>query len=426
MTKNEIQSKEPFLGHTQFIFNIYKLIGSPLEGLFYIFAFMLLKDLNASPLQITILIASKPTAALLSFYMNIFIKNKPGQLKSAIILATILGSVPCLFFPFTNNVWALIVAQGIFMLSHRAVLPAWAEILKINLCSFGRSKVFSGGSILSHSFMILTLLLVSPLLDVYPHLWRWLFFAFAALNLANVILLLNLKLKNAKSEPDPYRPYRLNSFVSTIIDPWRNGWQLIKRSADFRGYQIVFMLCGGGLMVIQPILTLFSKETLQLSYTELTLATSFCKGIAFALFSPIWASWLNRISIHLFNFFVTGLAALFIIFIIASYQILPFYYVGYLIYGTCQAGSELSWNLSGPIFAKSRDSTLFTGINVAAVGVRGCIAPFLGEFIFYQTGNPLFGFLCGGILCLSASIYSFRLYWQANEVQGIEEAIHET
>src|SRR4029077_7977956 len=106
-----------------------------------------------------------------------------------------------------------------------------------------------------------------------------------------------------------------------------------------------------------------------------------CKGASFVATSPYWAHWMNKISINLFNCFVCAFAAVFSLFIIESQYVLFSLYAAYLIYGTMQAGSELSWNLSGPIFAESKDSTLYTGVNVAAVGVRGCIAPFLREML---------------------------------------------
>ena len=50
-------------------------------------------------------------------------------------------------------------------------------------------------------------------------------------------------------------------------------------------------------------------------------------------------------------------------------------YAAYTMFGIMQAGSTLSWHLSGPIFSKEKDSTLFSGVSVAMVGLRGCIFP---------------------------------------------------
>ena len=98
MREVEKESSSVLNDHTKWIFSIYKLFGGPLEGLFYIFAFILYKDLNASPLQLTLLVSSKPAVALLSFYGNLLIKDRTSNLKAMIILFNIVGSIPCLFF----------------------------------------------------------------------------------------------------------------------------------------------------------------------------------------------------------------------------------------------------------------------------------------------------------------------------------------
>ncbi len=171
-------------------------------------------------------------------------------------------------------------------------------------------------------------------------------------------------------------------------------------------------------MIMHPVLPIFFKQNLQLSYTELTLATILCKSIAFAVTSPLWARWMNRIPIHMFNCYVTLFASIFAVFIIAADYQVGWLYLAYFIYGLMQAGSELSWNLSGPIFSKNNDSTLYTGVNVAMVGIRGAIAPFLGELIYLHS-NAVTVFFCGGALCFLGSCYSLLHYMKERPAAGL-------
>jgi hypothetical protein len=62
-----------FFTHTRLIFILSRLLCSPLEALYYIMPFIFAKDLNATPMQIALLISVKPVVALLSFYGNLFI-----------------------------------------------------------------------------------------------------------------------------------------------------------------------------------------------------------------------------------------------------------------------------------------------------------------------------------------------------------------
>lgn len=393
-----------------------KVLSSPLEAMYGLLSFIMVKDLHATPWQITVLVSLMPIVALLSFYGNLFIKDRPHRLKSLVIGTKFVGLLPCFFFPFVNNVWFFIFGAALFMTSIRAAIPAWSEILKINLTYEWRGKIFSYGSS-AHYIMNLGIpLIISPFIDSSPHIWKWLFFIFACANTFGLMIALFIRLKDYSPQNEEGHSYQLTCIKSILLGPWKNCWRLMKSRPDFKSFQIVFMLGGAGIMLWQPVLPVFFEQVLKLSYTQLTLARSLCKGIGFTLTSSYWASWLHRIPIHLFNFFVTLFAALFGLLVIASSYDVYWIYAAYLLYGTMQAGSELSWNLSGPIFAKEKDSTLFTGVNVGMVGLRGCIAPFLGGFLFLHTSASVV-FLCGGLLCLTASIYSL-MSWSSQRSES--------
>lgn len=409
-----------FERNTKFIFVLGKLLSSPLEAMCGLLAFILYKELHATPLQITLLISSKPIVALLSFYGNLLIQGTPHRLKPLIIGFTFLGFCPFLLFPFTNNVWLFILAYAIFMMSNRAIIPAWSEILRVNLSHQERGKIFSLGSTANYLTHVLVPLIISPWIDLHPNSWKLIFFILALMHCLNVVVFSLIKI-NSVEELSTIPNKAVHSMKSLLMGPWKNSWLLMKERADFRRFQLVFMLGGGGLMLMHPVLPIFFKQTLQLSYTELTLATSLCKGLSFAISSPIWASWLHRISLHVFNGYVTCLAGLFALFLIASEYHIYAIYMAYLLYGVMQAGSELSWNLSGPIFSKDQDSTLFTGVNVAMVGVRGCFIPFLGELLFLYS-NAVVVFFAGACLCFLGSTYSMWLsYSGKKELVGDEK-----
>jgi hypothetical protein len=302
------------------------------------------------------------------------------------------------------------------MMTNRAIIPAWSEILRINLSHQERSKTFSVGSTANYLANLVIPILISPFIDYYPGIWKPIFLLLALVHLLNVIVISFIKIKDLNLTSPTEKPSPL-SIQSILITPWKNSWILMKNRKDFRNFQFVFMFGGSGIMLMQPVFPIFFKQTLQFSYTELTLAISFCKGIGFALFSSLWAKKLHQIPIHLFNSYVTSLAGLFAFLLIAAAYHPYWAYLAYLIYGIMQAGSELSWNLSGPIFSKDKDSTLFTGVNVAMVGFRGCLFPFLGEALFLHS-NSIFVFACGGGMCLFGSLYSL---WNHNYFKKMNE-----
>lgn len=413
MAKEVIQSHH-FYGQTQKIFILSKLLLSPLDAMYSLLAFIFYKDLNASPLQLTLLVSLKPAIALFSFYGTWFIKDKPQKLKSFLAFTIALGVLPCLFFPFTNHVGYFIFAFALFMLASRARTPAWTEILKINLMKDHRSKIFSRASSLCYLSSIFIPLVISPIIDHEAHSWKWIFFLLALGQLINIILVFFLKLRSV--EDFKFEQDSEQSFTSLFVTPWKNCWKLMKEKPEFRGYQIVFLLGGSGLMMMHPVLPIFFKETLNLSYTQLSLALCLCKAIGFACASPFWSKWLHKISIHQFNCFVTLSAGFFAAILVTSSYYFFALYAAYIIYGLMQAGSELSWNLSGPIFSKEKDSTQFTGVNVAMVGLRGSLIPFFGELLFLYS-NSTFVIEMGGALCFIASLYSFWLTGRSKKLK---------
>ncbi|MBA2367857.1 MAG: MFS transporter [Candidatus Protochlamydia sp.] len=395
-----------YLKNTQFVFIASKLLNSSLGAMYGLLAFILCKQCHATPLQITLLVSSKPLVAIVSFYGFLFIKNKPHRLKTLIIASTLLSFIPCFLFPFISTGWFFIFAFALFMMSARAMLPAWSEVFKLNIEAEKRGAVFSKGSTINYLSNIGLPLLIAPIMDYYPPSWKWIFFGLAFIQLLDLIILAKLKI-NFKNQPSSENSPSKKSFSihSLIVGPWKNSWNLMKFRPDFRNYQIVFMFGGTGLILAHPVLPIFFEQVLHLSYTEMAFAVSVCKGIGFALTSPVWAKWFNRISIHLFNFHVTAFAGIFALLFVWMNNQVGWVYLAYFIYGVMQAGSELSWNLAGPRFAKNEDSTLFTSVNVAMVGLRGCVAPFFGQLLFLSS-NFTVVFLCSALFCFSGAFYS--------------------
>ncbi len=366
--------------------------------------FILYKDLGATPFQIALLITLKPLVAIFSMYWSYGIRERADRLRSNIVWATVLSYIPFLFVPFAANTWYLIAASGLFMLFNRGVIPAWMELLKSNVSENKRKRVFSWGSTFCYLGGGGFPFLIGWLLDGYFHVWVWLYPATALLGMLAIVFQWGLKTDSTEEKKDeiPTETWQ------HVVKPWHHAWTLIRRRRDFARFQWGFMFGGAGLMIMQPALPMFFVDNLKVSYTEIAVALTLCKGIGFALASPAWASWMNRIDIYRFSATVTTLAALFPVALVLVKFSMVYLFLAYIAYGIMQAGSELSWNLSGTMFAKNEDSSIFTGINVVMVGIRGCIAPPLGSLLCAPLGAEAV-LLLGGGLCLAGTaslIYS--------------------
>lgn len=388
--------QELIVRRTQWGYAATRVLDTPFWGIFNMLPFILYKDLHASPFQLAILIALKPLVAIFSSYWSTWIHKNPNSSIKKIILLRFLSLLPFLF-PFFSSPWYWIAAFGIYTMTAFGILPTWMELLKTNVPQLHREKLFSytqafgylGGGLLPFA--------LGTLLDDNDQAWRWIFPLAASVSLCSTYFQIRILV-----EPPPL-PNTLEKkpFLYHLMVPWKSAWKLLLQRPDFRRYQLGFMLIGSGLMIIQPALPIYFVDNLNLSYTEVAVALTLCKGIGFALGSPIWSRWINQIDIFKFSSCIASLACLFPLMLFLTKFQLSWLYLGYFIYGFMQSGNELSWNMSGPIFSKERTSTLFTAMNTMAIGFRGAFIPALGGLIITAWG-PQAVLFCGFILCAGA------------------------
>lgn len=387
---------------TQAAFVWTSILNTPFWAIFNMLPFILYKDLHATPFQVTAIIILKPAVSLFALYWSAMIEKRKDRLKANLIWARVISHLPFFFFPFVDNPWFFIASFGLYMMLSRGTVPAWMEVLKLNIPDISREKVFAYGSALGYVGAALVPFALGSLMDSYLDAWRWIFPATALISLGAILFKNRIPIQ---LEPAFESGSAVSlTFKQQLLKPWQSAWELIHRRPDFARYQLGFMLGGSGLIVMQPALPVFFMDGLNLTYTELAVALTLCKGIGFAMTSSAWARLMSRIDIYRFNSYVTMLAFIFPFCLLAAQINLTWLYGGYLLYGMMQAGSEMSWNLSGPMFAKDEDSSVYSSMNVLTVGLRGCFVPAIGSLIAYQV-HASGVMLLGGALCLLSAIF---------------------
>ncbi|MBA3815564.1 MAG: MFS transporter, partial [Parachlamydiaceae bacterium] len=379
------------------------ILNTPFWAIFNMLPFILYKDLNATPFQITVIIVLKPAVSLIALYWSALIEKRKDRLITNLILGRILAHLPFFFFPFVHNTWFFIASFGFYMILARGTVPAWMEVLKLNIPDISRERIFAYGSAISYIGMAIIPFVLGSLMDDYTESWRWIFPVTALISLSAIAFKSRIPIfidQRASAERLKQLPL---SFKQVLIKPWKSAWELICRRPDFARFQLGFMLGGSGLIIMQPALPIFFMDKLHLSYTELAVALTLCKGVGFAATSPWWARLMNKVDMYRFNSYVTLLCFIFPFCLIAAQFDLNWLYGGYVLYGVMQGGSELSWHLSGPRFAKDEDSSGYSSLSVLSIGLRGCFVPAIGSLLCYNF-NPIIVMLIGGLLCLMATL----------------------
>jgi hypothetical protein len=378
--------------------------------------FILYKNTHLSPFQITIIVALKPTSSLLSPYWSQAIYQRPNKIIANLMGANFFRHLPFIFIPWVHSPWFIIFAFGQYMMLSRATIPAWMEMLKHNLPKTKPEQMVGYGTTIDFLGTAVLAVGAGVLLDNYPEIWRWLFSITAGLGILSTFLLVSVPTSHTSSPnacttiPPSFIGNKTNE---KILRPWKQVWQLMCQNKDFSIFQIGFMLGGAGLMIMQPALPQFFIDTLHLSFVEMGFAISLCKGIGVSLTSPLWIQLFRRIHIFQLSALVTFFATLFPFFLLASSFHLTMLYFAYILYGTMQAGSELSWHMSGLVFAKEKDSSTFSITNVLTVGIRGCVIPAIGSLLLVFI-HPLGVIVLGAFLCLLASSY---FYFNSRAIQ---------
>jgi len=372
------------------------LLNTPFWAIYNMLPFILYRDLGATPWQITLMITLKPVVSIFSVYWSDYVNRRRDRLVPNVVLGCVLAHLPFLFFPWFGSIWWFIGSFALYMLLYRGMIPAWMEILKLSSEGSLRQKLVAYAISCSYVGSAIFPVFFGWMMDDHVQSWRWIFCITSAISLTAVLLQLRVNIE----EEDAAEPHQ----ATPILRPWKNVWELLRYRPDYRDFQFGFMLGGFGIMVLQPALPYFFMDVLQLNYKELGLAMTMCKGIGFALTSGLWAQWMCRVNIFKFSALVVLMFSLFPLGLISAQYSILLLYLTYLGYGVMQAGSQLAWKLSGPIFANHEDSSLYSSVNVITVGLRGCVANPLGGLLC-TFGGPVMVLLLGSFLCLSSYVY---------------------
>lgn len=384
------------LQRTRWAFIATSLLSAPLLAGDNFAKVILVKEFDGSALQVTLLTMLRPLVALVALYWSAFIAGRSERLLPSLVWTGVLARIPFFLCFFLQSSWGFITVLALNMLLSRAGIPAWMEIFRLNLSREVQGKVFSRGSSLGYVEGLVLTLLMGMALDEDQTAWRWIFFVSALVGLASIWFQSRIPLGHQTTLASNRAMVKKRN---VFLGPWISAWRLMREKPDFRWFQWGFMGAGAAMMIIQPALPFFFVDSLGVSYTELAIALALCKGVGFSLTSPTWAKWWKSCNLFCFAMLIFGTVAFFPLLLMLAPTSIVFLYLAYLMYGIGQAGSEMCWHLSGSVFAKDQDSSVYTGVNVAMVGVRGAIIPPVGAYLCTAFG-PFLVFSLSSTLCL--------------------------
>ena len=173
---------------------------------------------------------------------------------------------------------------------------------------------------------------------------------------------------------------------------------VMREDKTFRSYQRWQFLSGAGFMMLNPPLLLMVSQRMTNPDTQYTLATVVLQIVpmmASILFTQIWAPIFDRM--HITGFRVVqgtiSLMAQITLLVGALTNRLWLVAVAQMLVGISTAGGNLAWNLGHNDFAPADRAATYMAVHVMLTGLRGCIAPFVGVWLYQSQwiGRGVFG-----------------------------------
>jgi hypothetical protein len=353
---------------------------------------ILKKSLQASNFEVTVLIFMTSIAFLFSIYGAEIINraSKPGM------TAFIIGSTGKLFLfliPLFDTPVIFIFAIAVMSIIDSLLLPTWNIVYKHNYTPDKRSSLYSYASSLSTAALLTMATAFGYFLDFNQNIYK-IFFPIAGvvgiLMYFNLMKMLNFFFKNGKEKVERNFRMDLTLLKDILILPIRNSIRILKINRRFLVFEIGFFIYGMAFMISSPAIPVFLVDSLQLSYTPISLAKGLIFHTALIIFTPISGKILGINNPTRFSGYMFLLLILFPL-ILLSAKYLPLWgiydspveilFFSFFLFGTAMSGVTIAWNLSSIYYAPHNEVSNYQAVHVTLTGVRGLFSPILGYVI---------------------------------------------
>ncbi len=306
----------------------------------------------------------------------------PGVVSRALLVPLAFFRDPTLFF----------MIASLFYLAVNVGSPAYASIMRSNYSDANRGKLMGD---IRLSLMLVSAAcsaLAAALLNAHEDALKWLFPVAGAFGVLSSLIFSRIKVKRFPGvSADSPRPSRGGSL------------RLVLGNAPFLAFMGIMFLCAAPDKLVVPLEPIRLVDELRLGYDE----ASFLLGTVVSLSGIagffIWGRAIKKINGYLLLAMVSMLsAARLAVLALAgdAYQLLP---MGVFL-GLANAG----WDLI-PLFcliplADPANFSLYFGLHMTLIGVRGIAGPFIGALLF-DTGAfslPVLILLVAGLTAAGA------------------------
>lgn len=342
------------------------------------------RRLGASPLEVSLLVASPAIVLLLSlWWANLIRLTHP---VSVVVYPTLLGRALFLLMPFIDTpgvyVTLIVLYQGITSIG----TLGYAQVMRSVYPEDVRGRIMAGVRVGMALVWIAASLVGGRVMQQIPFQWV---FAVAALGgMASSIVFSRIQHPTTVEEVDRI------SLSST--------WQVLRENRAFRRFLTGFFAFGFGAWLISPAIPILLVDVLHASNFQVGLLGAVTSGM-WLLSYYYWGRMIDR---------RRAPGALTLVFLIGAVTPLVYFFattpwvvlLAGVTDGMTSAGVDLGWLTAVLQYAPLGQVRHYVGIFNTLVGVRGSIAPFLTGFLIPRIGVRAIFALAVGFILLGVSI----------------------
>jgi hypothetical protein len=413
----------------------FPLAGSLAEGAFT--GVIAAKNFDASAVLIS-LIAAAPMfgniAAMVWSELSLGKKKVPFVNMLQLGVVVMIASVALVkFLPTHVAGWVFasqIVAARIL---YSGVITLRSGIWLANYPRAIRGQITSRIAVVATAVLTATTLIGSKLLDINPEAYVYIYPTAALLGVVGIWQFSKIRVRREgalrRMEAEQVYAPRPESMAETDEANVMNfqprsrvsfdrffgqAYRVLREDKQFRIYQRWQMVNGIAFMMTTPaILYMVSKEMTEPTeqYMLANLIVLNIPMLTVLLFTQAWAPLFDRVHVTVFRAChnAVGALGLLTIFAGAFYQgsdamALGIVGVGQVFVGIAHAGGNIAWNLGHNAFAPADKAATYMGVHVMLTGVRGCVAPFVGAWLYQIPQVHRYVFGIGAIFAITAML----------------------
>jgi len=431
----------------------FPLASSLAEGAFT--GVVAAKYFNASPLLIAVITAAPMFGNIMALLWADLAEGRRkvpfvNRLQAGVVLCVALAAATSLVPSRTAGGWvfaALIIAARMLA---SGIVTIRSAIWRVNYPRQTRGQIISRIAVVATAVQAAATWAGSYWLDWSPRSFSFLYLGSAVLGAIGIAQFAKIRVRREaqslrRQRAQLYAPRPENSAqtdesnVMNYNPPDRSGWRgpvglwrfflnafrdaadLLRRDPAFREYQWWQFLAGVSFMMFTPsLLVMVSKEMTnpQTEYRMATFVLQIVPMVTVLVATQMWAPLFDRVHISVFRVYQTSVSvsAQLALFAGAMYGMHVNERTGLVLIGLAQvlngitnAGGNLAWNLGHNDFAPADRAADYMAVHVMLTGVRGCVAPFLGVWLYEVPWVGRRIFLLSAVVCCVALVGFVRM-----------------